>query len=153
MRYLLVFFSIILMMVGCAKPIYIPTEAKTIIEYRDTTIYIKDTVRVEVPTEQAEHKQPSIEPSHLETSVATSDAWVENDKLHHTLKNKKTTLKAKVDTVFTVTYVDRYIEKPIIKEVEVPVKYIPKIVWFCIGWTILCIGWFLAKIVIKLKGL
>ena len=153
MKHLLIIFSILMLFVGCAKTVYVPTEAKTIIEYRDTTIYIKDTVRVEVPTEAAESKTPTFEPSHLETSIAESDAWVDGDKLHHTLKNKKTQLKTKIDTVFTVTYVDRYIEKPIIKEVEVEKPYIPKWAWFCIGWTILCVGWFLAKIVMKLKGL
>lgn len=151
MRYLLVFFSIILMTVGCAKTVYVPTEAKTIIEYRDTTIYIKDTVRVEVPTEAAESKTPTFEPSHLETSIAESDAWVDGDKLHHTLKNKKIQLKAKIDTVFTVTYVDRYIEKPIIETVEVEKPYIPTWAWIIICYAALISGLMIMRIIGKFR--
>lgn len=65
--------------------------------------------------------------SHLETSVATSDAWVDSlSILHHTLQNKAENALKK-----EVVYKDKIIEKevvkeiPVIKEVEVPVKYIP----------------------------
>lgn len=145
-------FAVCFLFIGCAaQKVYVPTQTVSKIEYRDTTILIKDTVYVSLPTEKVESKTPDIEPSHLETSVATSDAWVEGDKLHHTLKNKTEQLKTEIDTLVTVQYIDRYIEKPIIQEVEVEKPYIPKWAWGCIGWTILCAGWFLAKIWMKFK--
>ena len=51
--------------------------------YRDTTIY------VEVPAESDKAILPDSDTSHLETSIASSEAWVSDGKLNHTLSNKK----------------------------------------------------------------
>ena len=146
--------TVCFLITSCAaqKTVYVPTEAVTKIERRDSTIYIRDTVFVNIPTEQADSKTQNLQPSHLETSVATSDAWVEGDKLHHTLKNKPGQLKTKIDTVFTIKFIDRYQKIPVIQEVEVEKPYIPKLVWVCIGWTILCIGYFIGKLIMRFKG-
>ena len=50
--------------------------------YRDTTIY------VEVPVEVIKEVLPDADTSHLETSLAVSDAWLANGKLNHTLMHK-----------------------------------------------------------------
>jgi ADP-glucose pyrophosphorylase len=49
---------------------------------RDTTIY------VEVPVEVVKEILPASDTSHLETSLAVSDAWVNAGKLNHTLIHK-----------------------------------------------------------------
>lgn len=52
------------------------------IVYRDTTIY------VEVPVEVIKEILPDTDTSHLETSIAVSEAWVNAGKLNHTLSHK-----------------------------------------------------------------
>lgn len=55
---------------------------KESIVYRDTTIY------VEVPVEVSREVLPDTDTSHLETSLAISEAWVNSGKLNHTLTHK-----------------------------------------------------------------
>lgn len=145
---------IAIFLTGCAaqkKIVYVPTEAKTIIEYRDTTIILRDTVRVPIPAEEKQNvtKQDS---SHLETAVATSDAWIdEENNLNHRLTNKKTELTAKIDTCFVVEYVDKIIEREVINEVEVEVPYIPKIYKWSMGFSIIVLLAIFGAIIWKIK--
>lgn len=150
-------FTIIFFFVSCAgqKIVYVPTEAKTIIEYRDTTIRVVDTIKVEVPREVIREVMPILDTSRLETSVAYSEAYVDTleRRLHHRLRNKQTALKSKLDTIVRVEYINEYIEVPIIKEVEVEKTYIPKIAWICIIFTCCYIVWQIAKIMLKFRKL
>lgn len=152
MKKIIVLLTILL--VGCAtsKIQYVPVQGENIIEYKDTTIYLCDTIYVPLPAEKAETTNTNFEPSHLETSIATSDAWVEDNKLHHTLKNKPVQLKTKIDTLVKIEYVNKYIEKPVIQEVEVKVPYIPKwTIWLMVFGGI-CAVWNIAKIILKIKS-
>ena len=141
--------------VSCAatKTVYIPTEAVTKIEYRDSLIYIRDTVKIEIPKEIVREVVPQVDTSRLETSVAISEAYLDtlDRRLHHTLKNKETALKAKLDTIVRVEYINHYIEKPIIKEVEVEVSYIPTFAWICIVFSFMVIAGIIVKIFLKFK--
>lgn len=143
------------MVTACAatKTVYVPTQAETKIEYRDTTIYLRDTIRVEIPKEVIREVIPIVDTSILETSVAKSQAWIDtiNKKLMHHLENKKTNLKAKVDTVVIVKTKNEYIEKPIIQEVEVPVKYIPKIYNYSLWFSIAVIAFILGRFILRFK--
>lgn len=136
MKKILIFIVAALLM-SCTKTVYVPTEAKTIIEYRDTTIRVVDTIKIELPREVVKEVMPIIDTSRLETSVAYSEAYVDTieRKLHHRLQNKQTALKQKVDTLILVKTKNEYIEVPIIQEVEVPTPYIPKFAWLCIIFT------------------
>lgn len=149
MRNIFIIFGILLFM-GCAstKPVYVPTQAETIIEYRDSIIHIIDSIKVEVPKEKIVEVIPDIDTSYLETKLAYSMAFIDKDKgrIHHTLENKPQSLKIPLDTLVKIEYINKYIEKPIIQEVEVPVKYIPKWCWFCIFFTFGYGVWLLAKI-------
>lgn len=137
---------------GCTKTVYIPTQTKAETIYKDTTIYLKDTIKVYLPPEEKEN-QIMADSSHLETRYAASDAWIDGDNfLHHTLKQKvKEPLPVKVDTFFKVQYVDKYVEVPVIQEVEVEIPYIPKFAWFCIIFTIGVIVYIIVKIWLKFK--
>lgn len=147
---------IILLLTSCAahkKVVEVPINNQTIIEYRDTTIFLRDTIYVPIPNEEKEivTKRDS---SHLETSVAYSDAWIDEDNnLNHKLRNKQTNLKSKIDTCFVVEYVDRFTEKEVAVEVPVEVPYIPNYAWFCIIFTCCWIVWQIAKLIWKFKGL
>lgn len=140
---------------GCAatKTVYVPTEAVTKIEYRDSLIYIRDTVKIEIPKEIVREVAPQVDTSRLETSVAISEAYLDtlDRKLHHTLKNKKTALEAKLDTIVRVEFVNQYLEKPIIQEVEVPTPYIPTFAWICIVFTCCSIVSIIMKIIMKFR--
>lgn len=153
----IVIFALTVLFVGCATPkiVYVPTEAKTIIEYRDTTIRLVDTIKVDVPREVIKEVMPILETSRLETSVAYSEAYVDTieRRLHHRLHNKQTALKGKLDTIVRVEYVNEYIEVPIIKEVEVEKPYIPIFAWICIIFTVCWSVLKIAKIIWKAKGL
>lgn len=150
-------FTLAILFVGCAAPkiVYVPTEAETIIEYRDTTIRLVDTIKVEVPREVIKEVMPILDTSRLETSVAYSEAYVDTieRRLHHRLQNKETALKGKLDTIVRVEYINKYIEKEVINEVEVPTPYTPKFAWFCIIFTCCWAVLKIAKIIWKVKGL
>lgn len=55
---------------------------------RDSVIFRDSVVLVEVPKESDKTVLPDCDTSRLETSVAESEAWVADGRLHHTLKNK-----------------------------------------------------------------
>ncbi len=66
------------------------TEVRDSIAWRDTTIYVP------VPLESNQVIVFANDTTHLETSVAESDAWVSPDGfLHHTLNNKPTRIPYK----------------------------------------------------------
>lgn len=154
-KFLILTFALLLM--GCAAPkiVYVPTEAETIIEYRDSIIHIKDTITVPIPVERVVQVVPELDTSRLETSIAYSEAFLdtESKKLRHTLRNKETALKGKLDTIVRVEYINKYIEKEVINEVPVEVPYIPKYAWVCIIFTVCWSVLKIAKIIWKAKGL
>lgn len=142
-----------LLVTACSatKTVYVPTDAETIIEYRDTTIYLRDTVYIRPPVEEKENVTLR-DSSHLETSIATSDAWITDDgKLNHTLRNKQENLKAKLDTTFVIKYVNKIEEKVVIEEVEKPVKYIPKIYTISLWFSIAIIAFIFGRFILKFK--
>lgn len=69
--------------------------------------------------------------SHLETSVAESDAEIDSlGMLHHTLNNKKDSIKTKIQYIDRIVYKDSIQIKEVPFEVEKPVPYVPKFYQF-----------------------
>lgn len=140
--------------VGCCgtkkvKQLPVVQVEKTVI--KDSTIYIRDTIYIPLPTEEKEVKTTA-DSSHLETSLAKSDAWIDSTgHLNHTLKNKEVVYKYIYDTVVVTNTVTEYKEKPVIVEVEVPKPYYPK--WSVILMVIagVSIGYWIFKIYRFLK--
>lgn len=144
---LLLIFGLVL---GCGSIKEIPVINTEKIVYRDSTIYIRDSVFIEVPKEVIKEIVPEDTTSILRTSVALSEARVEKGTLHHRLEQKGQ-VKAQIDTVVTVQYVDRIIEKEIPIEVEV-VKYKrDTIFWFSIIFNVIVLLLTAFKIYLKLK--
>lgn len=114
--------------VGCGSIKEVPVQTVEKIVYRDTTIHIKDTVKIEVPKEVVKETVPQDTTSILSTSVALSEAKVEKGMLHHKL-SQIGQVKAQIDTVVTVQYVDKIIEKEVPIKVEVEKKHIPNWAW------------------------
>lgn len=87
--------------------------------YRDTTIY------VEVPVEVIKELLPDTDTSHLETSLAISEAWVNAGKLNHTLRhidNAKIAQTIPVPEKHTHKDSVSIIIKDIVKEVPIEVE-------------------------------
>lgn len=137
---------------GCTKTIYVPVQAETRIEYKDSLIYMKDTIYMTLPTEEKEIKTTQ-DSSHLETSIAVSDAWIdEENNLNHTLKNKSDTVYKYIhDTVVVTKIVKEYKEVPVIEEVEKPVKYVPSIYKISMIICIILFGWVAIKLFLRFR--
>ena len=114
--------------IGCGNVKQIPVQTVEKVVVKDSTIYINDTVTIEVPKEVVKEVVPQDTVSILSTKLATSEAKIYNGSLYHKL-TQKGTLKAQIDTVVTVQYVDRYINKEIPIEVVVEKKVVPTWSW------------------------
>lgn len=92
-----------LILASCSPRIveHVRTEYKT--EYRDSTVYRDSLVYITLPAESSTNHLALGDKSHLETSVAESDAWVDSTGLHHTIANKRDPLP------FHLTYPERII--------------------------------------------
>src|SRR6056297_3108980 len=80
-----------------------------------------------------------VDPSYLETDYAFSRAWITNNKLMHTLNQKR----IEKDTIIQIKEVEKVVTNEIVKEVRNPVN------WWLVGAVIvLCLGLFF---VLKIK--
>ena len=117
-----------LVAVSCSTTKSIPVQTIEKIEYRDSIVYVNDTITIEVPKEKVVYVVPADTLSQISTSLAFSEAKVEKGILTHTLEQKGE-IKAKIDTFFKVKYTDRIVEKEVPVEVEVEKPYIPTFFW------------------------
>ena len=106
-------------------PVQTQTEVLTII--KDSLVIRKDTVVLEVPLESS--VAINVQHSHLETTVAVSEAHVDSlGMLQHSLSNKP--FKVEKEIVYqdrkVIEYRDSVQIKEVPVEVEVPVRYVPK---------------------------
>ena len=121
---------ILCLLSGCSlfrKVVYVPVEVKADSVYVEKIVEHKDTVKVEIPVEKLVFAAP-VDSSHLETSIAVSDAWVDSlSVLHHILENKGgSALFKEVIYKDKIITVEKEKEVPVIKEVEVEKKFIPR---------------------------
>ena len=109
---------------GCSTQKYIPASNIKIVS-KDSLVVHTELVSVAIPNES--HSIITKSKSHLETSVATSDASIDSlGMLHHTLTNKKDSIKTKIQYIDKIVYRDSIEVKEVPVEVPVPVRYIPK---------------------------
>lgn len=127
---------------GCSSPRYIPSSNIRIIA-KDSLVVHTELVSVAIPNES--HSIITKKKSHLETSVATSDAEIDSlGMLHHTLVNKKDSLKTKIQYIDKIVYRDSIEVQEVPVEVKVP--YVPKFYQF----TFILFWVFVLFIIIKL---
>lgn len=139
-----------LLCVSCGSVKQVPVQYIDRVEYRDSLIYIRDSVEVPVPYEVVKEVLPALDTSVLKTSNAESVAYLDTARrmINHTLEQKGT-VKTVIDTVIQVEYVDRFIEKEVPVEVEV-VKYRrDALFWVLVGWALLCVAYALMKFFVK----
>ena len=129
---------------GCSSPRYIPASNIKIVS-KDSLVVRTELISVALPLES--HSIITKSKSHLETSVATSDASIDSlGLLHHTLTNKKDSIKTKIQYVDRIVYRDSIETKEVPVEVPVPIRYIPKFHQF----TFILFWIFVLFIVVKL---
>ena len=129
---IIVFFINLLAVVGCCPCKHLTTSTGTRdslhVEIRHRTIWIPDTVRVQLSAERTEQtvRQDS---SHLETSAAVSDARINPDgSLSHSLENK--TNDREIPTQRPIEYRDSIVYRDREIEVEKIVEVERKLTWW-----------------------
>ena len=130
MKRLLLF--ILLLLTSCSTIKYVPVKET---EYVTVTETLVDTVIKWAPPIEKVDKETKDTTSIVETSLAKSTATVSNGTLHHTIENKKDSIKTKIvykDKIVTKT---EYKEVPV--EVEVEKKVVPGWCWWLLGINIL----------------
>lgn len=140
----------ITLMVSCGTVKEIPVQTIEKIVYRDTLIYVNDTLKIEIPKETIREVIPHFDTSYLKTSLAESVAYLDTIKLelHHTL-TQKGELEIKYDTIFRIEYIDKIVKQDVPVQVEI-VKYKrDTLFWVLAGWALLCVGYFVLTITIK----
>lgn len=138
---ILAFYGLIL---GCSSPRYISSSNIKIVS-KDSLVIHTDLVSVALPNES--HSIITKKKSHLETSVATSDAEIDSlGLLHHTLVNKKDSIKTKIQYIDKIVYRDSIEIREVPFEVEKPVPYVPKFYQF----TFILFWIFVLSVIVKL---
>lgn len=86
-----------------------PTKVMTEFQRDSVIIHVRDSVMIrdtvvmaEIPAESGANVLPDTDTSYLATSLAESRAFIENGRLHHTLRNKSEMLLP-----VKVQYIDR----------------------------------------------
>ena len=130
---------------GCSSPRYIPASNIKIVS-KDSLIVRTELISVAIPLESHTIVTPA-KKSHLETSVATSDAEIDSlGMLHHTLTNKKDSIKTKIQYIDKIVYRDSIDVREVPVEVEKKVPYVPKFYKF----TFAFFGIFVLSVIVKL---
>ena len=133
---------------GCSSPRYI-SSSNTRIVSKDSLVIHTELISVALPLES--HSIITKSKSHLETSVATSDAEIDSlGLLHHTLVNKKDSLKREIQYVDKIVCKDSIITKEVPVEVKVPIRYIPKFYQFTFILFWIIVLFIVIKLLIKL---
>ena len=144
MKQLLLF--ILLLLTSCSTIKYIPVKET---EYVTVTETLVDTViKWEPPIEKIVNETKDTT-STVETSLAKSTATVSNGTLHHSIENKKDSIKTKI------VYKDKIVTKTEYKEVPVEVEVEKKVVpsWCCwlLGINILVIIGFAIRLYFRFR--
>ena len=143
-------FIIPFLILSCSTVKEIPVQTVEKVVYRDSLVYVHDSITVKVPVEVFVETVLAVDTSYLKTSLAESIAYLDTTKkqIHHTL-SQKGDLKVVYDTIIKTQNIDRFIEKDVPVKVEV-VKYKrDALFWVLAIWALLCILVAILKIYIR----
>ena len=121
-----------LLLTSCSTIKYVPVKET---EYVTVTETLVDTVIKWAPPIEKIDKETKDTTSTVETSLAKSTATVSNGTLHHTIENKKDSIKTKIIYKDKIIKQTEYKEVPV--EVEVVKKVVPSWCWWLLGINIL----------------
>lgn len=112
---------LILVLFGCSPCKHCTSTplVDTLIIEKTDTIILRDTTLMYQPQDStASNVVADTEKSHLETDLATSDAWVEDGKLHHNLSNKQDLVPIQVQIPMATSTEKHYLIRTVIKKVN-----------------------------------
>ena len=135
-----------LLLTSCSTIKYVPVKET---EYVTVTETLVDTVIKWTPPVEKIVNETKDTTSTVETSLAKSTATVSNGTLHHSIENKKDSVKTKIvykDKIVTKT---EYKEVPV--EVEVEKKVVPSWCWWLLGINILVIIGFAIRLYFRFR--
>ena len=136
---------------GCSSPRYIPSSSNIRIIAKDSLFVQTKLISVALPLESHTIVTPT-KKSHLETSVATSDAEIDTlGMLHHTLVNKKDSIKTKIQYVDKISYRDSVEVREVPVPVEVKVPYVPKFYKFTFAFFGIFVLFVIVKVIRKFR--
>ena len=141
-----ILFLILLLLTSCSTIKYVPVKET---EYVTVTETIVDTVIKWAPPIENVDKETKDTTSTVETSLAKSTATVSNGTLHHTIENKKDSIKTKI--VYKDKIVERIEYKEVPVEVEVEKKVVPSWCWWMLGINILAIIVFAIRLYFRFR--
>ena len=117
---------LLLIMAGCGAPKVLPVEVSqkdsVIVVVKESVVMRDSLIYVPVPVEVVKEVVADTDTSHLETSLAKSEAWVANGLLNHTLNHKKAQLEKPVSIPEKKEETEKVIYKEIEKVVTVEVE-------------------------------
>ena len=137
------------LVIGCSTTKQIPVQTVEKVVVKDSVVFIRDSVLVEVPVEKIVQVLPADTTSQIATSLAFSEAKITSGILTHSLEQKGQ-IRARIDTFYVtqIKEVEKYVDVPI--EVEV-VKYKrDTIFWFSIIFNVIVLLLAGFKIYLKL---
>lgn len=138
--------------IGCSTFREIPVQQVEKIVYRDSLIFVKDTIEIEVEKQVIKEVLPQLDTSVLKTDLASSVAYLDTNRreIHHELKQE-----GKIKTIIDTCYITKTVEK--IREVEVPIEVevekiiVPDWAWISLIFNIITILIFAFRIYLKMK--
>lgn len=157
MKRIMIMLTSLLSLVSCSTVKYVPISDSenihkvdsTIIQYRDTTIF------VEVPVEVVKEVVPQLDTLYMETSLSHSTSYL--DTTTRTLKGE---LKNKIEPIEKIVYLpskehivyrDSIITKEVPVEVQVEKKHIPQWVWYSVIFNVIVLCYIGFKIYLKFR--
>lgn len=143
-----------LSVLGCSSIRYVPIENIEKIIYKDSTIYVNDTITVEVEKQIVKEVLPQLDTSVLKTDLASSIAYLDTNKreIHHELKQEGT-IRVAYDTVYVTKTVEKIKEVEVPIEVEKEVKYTPAFFWIVTIYAVVLTMFIILRVYMKIKGL
>lgn len=140
---------------GCAtvKP---TVKEEVVIRYVDSIAWHDSTVFVMIPVEIYKDYTSMLDTLNLESSVAKSQAYLDTTSktLKGTIENKPDSIKTIIKWKEKIVYKDTfYIKDTIVvpKEVKKEVTRIPSSYWWFLGFSVICVIYFIIKIYLKIK--
>ena len=141
-----ILFLILLLFVSCSTIKYVPVKETEYITVTETPV---DTVIKWAPPIEKVDKETKDTTSTVETSLAKSTATVSNGTLHHTIENKKDSIKTKIVYKDKIIKQTEYKEVPV--EVEVEKKVVPDWCWLLLVINILTIIVFAIRLYFRFR--
>ena len=157
MKRIMIMLTSLLLLVSCSTVKYVPISDSenihkvdsTIIQYRDTIIF------VEVPVEVIKEVVPQLDTLYMETSLSHSTSYL--DTTTRTLKGH---LENKTEPIEKIVYLpskehivyrDSIITKEVPVEVEVEKEIIPKWCWYSVIFNVIVLCYIGFKIYLKFR--